>query len=172
MIDSIGTIERVAKEFEKEFGRTTGGLLRSYKTYEAETIVLALGSVIGTLKDVVDELELEGHSIGVVGLTSYRPFPFDTVRAALGGAKRVIILEKAFSTGTGGIVTQDVLSAIEGLGIKDLTVIAGLGGRPITIKSLREYLINAMHDKVERLTFLDLETATVDEELVKERALR
>ncbi len=60
---------------------------------------------------------------------------------ALIDAKRVIILEKAFSTGTGGIVTQDVVRAIEGLGIQDFTVIAGLGGRPITIASLRAYLI-------------------------------
>ena len=172
MIDSISMIDYVAKEFEKEFGRTSGGLLRSYKTFEADTIVLALGSVIGTLKDVVDELQLEGHSIGVVGLTSFRPFPFDAVRHALGGAKRVVILEKAFSTGTGGIVTQDVVHAIEGLDISDVTVIAGLGGRPITIASLKNYLVDAMNDRVERLTFLDLEDATVEAELVKERALR
>ena len=172
MIDSIAKVEEVAEDFEKQFGRKTGGLLRSYRTEGAETIVLALGSVIGTLKDVVDELQLDGHSIGVVGLTSFRPFPYDAVRLALRTAKRVIILEKAFSTGTGGIVTQDVVRAIEGLGTQDLTLIAGLGGRSITIASLRTYLIDAMDDQVERLTFLDLETETVERELVKERALQ
>ncbi len=172
MIDSIAKIEEVAEDFERQFGRKTGGLLRSYRTEGAETIVLALGSVIGTLKDVVDELDLDGYSIGLVGLTSFRPFPFDAVRTALQGAKRVIILEKAFSTGTGGIVAHDVAHAIEGLGLDDLTLIAGLGGRPITIASLRRYLIDAMDNQVERLTFLDLETETVTRELVKERALQ
>ena len=172
MIDSLRKVQEVADDFERHFGRKTGGQLRSYRTEGADPVVLALGSVIGTLKDVVDELQLDGHSIGLVGLTSFRPFPFHALAEALKGAKRVVILEKAFSTGTGGIVTQDVVRAIEGMGIKDFTVIAGLGGRPITIASLREYLTNAMQENVERITFLDLETETIEKELSKERALR
>ena len=172
MIDSERVVKRVAEEFEAHFGRKTGGLLRTYRAEGAETVVLALGSIIGTLKDVIDELQLDGHSIGVLGLTSFRPFPYDALAAALRDAKRVIILEKAFSTGTGGIVTLDVARAIEGMDIKDFTVIAGLGGRPITIASLRNYLMNAMNENIDRTTFLDLEVDTVEIEINKERALR
>ena len=172
MIDSEAVVKRVAEEFEAHFGRKTGGLLRTYRAEGAETVVLALGSIIGTLKDVIDELQLDGHSIGVLGLTSFRPFPYDALAAALKDAKRVIILEKAFSTGTGGIVTLDVARAIEGMDIKDFTVIAGLGGRPITIASLRNYLMNAMNENIDRTTFLDLEVDTVEIEINKERALR
>ncbi len=172
MIDSERVVKRVAEEFEAHFGRKTGGLLRTYRAEGAETVVLALGSIIGTLKDVIDELQLDGHSIGVLGLTSFRPFPYDALAAALKDAKRVIILEKAFSTGTGGIVTLDVARAIEGMDIKDFTVIAGLGGRPITIASLSNYLMNAMNENIDRTTFLDLEVDTVEIEINKERALR
>ena len=172
MIDSERVVKRVAEEFEAHFGRKTGGLLRTYRTEGAETVVLALGSIIGTLKDVIDELQLDGHSIGVLGLTSFRPFPYDALAAALKDAKRVIILEKAFSTGTGGIVTLDVARAIEGMDIQDLTLIAGLGGRPITIASLKNYLLNAMKNNVDRTTFLDLEVDTVEIEVNKERAMR
>ena len=172
MIDSLDKVQEVAADFEKQFGRKTGGLLRSYRTEGAETIVLALGSIIGTLKDVVDELQLYRRSIGLVGLTSFRPFPYEAVGEALKNAKRVVILEKAFSTGTGGIVTPDVARAIEGMGVKDFTLIAGLGGRPITIASLRAYLEAAMAEQVQRLTFLDLEVDTIDFELDRERALR
>ena len=172
MIDSERVVKRVAEEFEAHFGRKTGGLLRTYRAEGAETVVLALGSIIGTLKDVIDELQLDGHSIGVLGLTSFRPFPYDALAAALKDAKRVIILEKAFSTGTGGIVTLDVARAIEGMGIKDYTVIAGLGGRPITIASLNNYLMNAMNENIDRTTFLDLEVDTVEIEINKERAMR
>ena len=172
MIDSERVVKRVAEEFEAHFGRKTGGLLRTYRAEGAETVVLALGSIIGTLKDVIDELQLDGHSIGVLGLTSFRPFPYDALAAALKDAKRVIILEKAFSTGTGGIVTLDVARAIEGMGIKDYTVIAGLGGRPITIASLSNYLMNAMNENIDRTTFLDLEVDTVEIEINKERAMR
>ena len=172
MIDSERVVKRVAGEFEAHFSRKTGGLLRTYRAEGAETVVLALGSIIGTLKDVIDELQLDGHSIGVLGLTSFRPFPYDALAAALKDAKRVIILEKAFSTGTGGIVTLDVARAIEGMDIKDFTVIAGLGGRPITIASLSNYLMNAMNENIDRTTFLDLEVDTVEIEINKERALR
>ena len=172
MIDSEAVVKRVADEFEAHFGRKTGGLLRTYRAEGAETVVLALGSIIGTLKDVIDELQLDGHSIGVLGLTSFRPFPYEALAIALKDAKRVIILEKAFSTGTGGIVTLDVTRAIEGMDIQDLTLIAGLGGRPITIASLSNYLMNAMNENIDRTTFLDLEVDTVEIEINKERALR
>ena len=172
MIDSEAVVKRVAEEFEAHFGRKTGGLLRTYRAEGAETVVLALGSIIGTLKDVIDELQLDGHSIGVLGLTSFRPFPYEALAIALKEAKRVIILEKAFSTGTGGIVTLDVTRAIEGMDIQDLTLIAGLGGRPITIASLKNYLLNAMKNNVDRTTFLDLEVDTVEIEVNKERAMR
>ena len=172
MIDSEAVVKRVAEEFEAHFGRKTGGLLRTYRAEGAETVVLALGSIIGTLKDVIDELQLDGHSIGVLGLTSFRPFPYEALAIALKDAKRVIILEKAFSTGTGGIVTLDVARAIEGMDIQDLTLIAGLGGRPITIASLKNYLLNAMKNNVDRTTFLDLEVDTVEIEVNKERAMR
>ena len=172
MIDSEAVVKRVADEFEAHFGRKTGGLLRTYRAEGAETVVLALGSIIGTLKDVIDELQLDGHSIGVLGLTSFRPFPYEALAIALKDAKRVIILEKAFSTGTGGIVTLDVTRAIEGMDIQDLTLIAGLGGRPITIASLKNYLLNAMKNNVDRTTFLDLEVDTVEIEVNKERAMR
>ena len=172
MIDSEAVVKRVAEQFEAHFGRKTGGLLRTYRAAGAETVVLALGSIIGTLKDVIDELQLDGHSIGVLGLTSFRPFPYEALAIALKDAKRVIILEKAFSTGTGGIVTLDVTRAIEGMDIQDLTLIAGLGGRPITIASLKNYLLNAMKNNVDRTTFLDLEVDTVEIEVNKERAMR
>ncbi len=172
MIDSLETIQEVGVEFESQFGRDSGGLLKSYKCDGAETIIIALGSIIGTLKDLVDEMQVQGHSIGLVGLTSFRPFPFDQLRQAVTGAKRVVVLEKALSTGVGGIVTADVRTSLRGTQIKDFTLIAGLGGRSITMKSLKEYVLRAMNDSVAELTFLDLDVNIVESELAKERALR
>src|SRR5512147_2970833 len=45
-----------AREFRDTFGRDSGGLLHAYRTDDAELVVVALGSVLGTIKDVVDEL--------------------------------------------------------------------------------------------------------------------
>ncbi len=87
-------IPEIAAEFAGRFGRASGGLIRPYRTDSAETIVIALGSVLGTIQDTVDELRAAGMAIGALGITSFRPFPLDEVRAAAGGARRVIVLER------------------------------------------------------------------------------
>src|SRR5204862_3588820 len=60
----------VAGEFKQIFGRDAGGLVSSYRIDDADTVVVALGSVLGTIKDTVDELRNAGERIGVVGITS------------------------------------------------------------------------------------------------------
>ena len=126
--EALNLIPVLAREFEASFGRA-GGLCRRYRTEEAETIVVALGSVNGTIKDVVDELRGEGVPIGALTVTSYRPFPLDEVKAALVHAKRVVVVEKCLSPGAGGIVSADVRKALAGTGVTTHTAVAGLGGR-------------------------------------------
>jgi hypothetical protein len=78
-----------------------------------------MGSVLGTIKDVVDEMRAgEGEKIGVLGITSYRPFPIDSVRAALQNAQRVVVLEKSLAVGIGGVVSTDVRMAMSGLQLR------------------------------------------------------
>ena len=95
-----------------------------------------MGSVLGTIKDTVDEMRDAGHKIGVLGITSFRPFPLAAVAAALKNCKRFVVLEKSLAVGIGGIVATDVRMAVTGMGLKGYTVVAGLGGRAITKKSL------------------------------------
>ena len=165
---ALDVIPRVAHEFQEVFGRSTGGLIRGYKLDGAQTVVIALGSVLGTIKDVVDEMVAADIAIGVLGIIAFRPFPTEAVRAALSHAKRVIVLEKAFQVGIGGIVIENVRASLRGTQTKDYTLIAGLGGRPITKQSLRQYLDQACVDSVEELTFLDLDQELADSEIVRE----
>jgi len=88
--------------------------------------------VLGTIKDVVDEQRERGVRIGVLGITSFRPFPLEAVRDALKDVKRVLVLEKALAVGIGGILAANVRTSRAGLDLKCYTVIAGLGGRAIT----------------------------------------
>ena len=164
-LEALEVIPRVAAEFAAAFGRDSGGLVRPYRTDGAETIVVALGSVFGTLQDVVDAERAEGVSVGLLGVTSFRPFPNDAVRAALAGARRVVVIERALALGSDGIVASDVRAALVGTGIGQRTVVAGLGGRPITTPSLREMLGRAVRDELPAMTFLDLDTALVEREL-------
>ncbi|MCX7153128.1 MAG: pyruvate ferredoxin oxidoreductase, partial [Proteobacteria bacterium] len=134
---ALELIPHFAEEFKNLFGREAGGLVRAYQCDDAETIVVALGSVNGTIKDVVDEMRAVGHRIGVLTLCSFRPFPLTAVRTALIKAKRVVVLEKSLAVGIGGVVSDGVRKALSGVVLRGYTVIAGLGGRAITGKSLR-----------------------------------
>ncbi len=171
-MQALELIPQVQKEFAEIFGRDSGGLVRPYRLDDAETIIVSMGSVLGTIKDVVDERRERGEKIGVLGITSFRPFPVDAVREALKNAKRFVNIEKAFSVGIGGIVSSHCRSAVRGMGIDNYEVIAGLGGRPITKASLDSMLDDLEAGTLPAQTFLDLDHELVDAELARENATR
>jgi pyruvate ferredoxin oxidoreductase alpha subunit len=131
-----------------------------YGVQDADTAVVTLGSVSGTVADLVDELTAEGRSVKLMTLTLYRPFPAAAVRAALAGAKHVIVLERAFAPGAGGIVSSDIVAALAQLPTRVSTVVAGLGGRPVAKASLRAMLERA--HTLPGFSFLDVAQDVVD----------
>ena len=171
-LDALERIPELAAEFADAFGRQSGGLVHPYRTNDAETIVVALGSVLGTIKDAVDARRDAGERVGVVGITSFRPFPSEAVREALAGARTVIVVEKAFSSGFGGVLATDVAVATHDSACSLRTVVAGLGGRPITRRSLEGLLVAASEGRLEPLTFLDLDHGIVERERARMRSTR
>ncbi len=169
---ALDLIPRVAAEFKAMFGRESGGLVRPYRLEGARTAVVALGSVLGTIKDTVDELRDAGHPIGVLGITSFRPFPLEAARYALRDVERVVVVEKCFAIGVGGVVAIDVRLALDGTGQPVRTLVAGLGGRAITRDSLSRAFLRGMADQLEAMTFLDLDQALVERVLERERLVR
>lgn len=169
-VQALDVIPRVAGEFQTRFGRTSGGLLDCYHCEGAETIVLALGSVVGTLAEVIDELRESGTRVGAIALKTFRPFPIEELRAALAQARRVIVLKRALAVGVGGIVSADLRAALAGLPVEAHTVIAGLGGRAITRKSLHGLLARALAGRLGELEFLDLRTDIIQRELSRSSA--
>jgi pyruvate ferredoxin oxidoreductase alpha subunit len=166
-MQALDLVPEIASEFASSFGRPTGGLLRRYRTEGAETIVVALGSVLGTIEDVVDELRDQGVKIGALGITCFRPFPLDEIREALSDADRVIVVERAFAVGVGGIVGQNVRLALAGVPPVVYDVVAGLGGRAVTRRSLLALIEEVQEGWIEpnRLHFLDLDRPLVEREL-------
>jgi pyruvate ferredoxin oxidoreductase alpha subunit len=171
-LDALELIPTLASEFASTFGRESGALLHSYRTDDATTIVVALGSVLGTIKDAVDRRRDLGDKVGVVGITTFRPFPFEEVRHALSNAEKVIVMEKAFSVGYGGVLSADVASATHDATIALHSVVAGLGGRAITQQSIEELLDDAAHDRLRPVTFLDLDLGIVETERARIGSVR
>lgn len=171
-MQALELMPQIAEDFKQVFGRDSGGLVKPYRLDDADTIVIALGSVLGTIKDTVDDLRDEGLKIGVLGITSFRPFPIEAIRDATANAKRIVVIEKCFAVGIGGIVSRDVRSAVRNRPQTLVTVVAGLGGRAITKDALHQLLLDAMADKLELLTFLDLNWEVVNRVLAREKKLR
>lgn len=171
----LQALERIAglhAEFKAGFGRDSGGLISPYRVEDAETVIVALGSVIGTIKDVVDELRERNMAVGCLKVVSYRPFPSDALRSAIAHAKRVVVVEKDLAVGKGGIVSIDVRTALQGLAATVQTVIAGLGGRAIPAASLSHMIERAVSGELEEPHFLDLNWDVVGRELARQKERR
>ena len=171
-MQALERIPQLAGEFKAVFGRDNGGLTHTYCAEDADTMIVGMGSVLGTIKDVADEMRVAGHKIGVLGITSFRPFPLERVQAALRHATRVVVLEKSLAVGIGGILATNVRMALSALPIDCYTVVAGLGGRAITKKSLHALFRKAEKNDIDHLSFLDLDRNAVDKQLERERKTR
>jgi pyruvate ferredoxin oxidoreductase alpha subunit len=133
-------VKEVARDFQSAFGRWMGDVVDPYRCEDAETIYLAMGTVVGTLKEWVDARREEGDKVGVVKLRCFRPFPGEELRELLMPAKRVVVLEKAVSVGGPGIVATEIRGALYGRsGAPSVHCgITGLGGRDVTFETIDE----------------------------------
>ncbi len=159
-------IEAVADDFERTFGRRSGGLLQGYRMEDAEMVLMGTGSILGLLKSVVDELRTEGQKVGALKLVSYRPFPVDLLRKKLAGMKKVAVFEKAISLGGVGILAGDLRSALHPM--KDSpevsSFIVGLGGKDISPGTIRKAV------EMARAEYVDSHFMELDEEFLRELA--
>jgi pyruvate ferredoxin oxidoreductase alpha subunit len=160
------TIKAVSSEFAKAFGRESGGFIKAYKLEEADVVVISMGSVVGTIKELIDQLEEEGKKVGLLQICSYRPFPRKEVYRALKDKMNIVVLEKCISLGRGGILASDVRWSFPRAERKDRNIssfVAGLGGRNISIDDLR-YMVEKVEKEPVEFEFLGLR-----EELIAER---
>ncbi|MHB8232641.1 MAG: transketolase C-terminal domain-containing protein [bacterium] len=139
-------ITDAAKEFKDMFGRFQGSLIDTYKMDDAQTVIVAMGSVLGTIKDAVDELRESGKKVGVLKVRSFRPFPEEEIVSALENAINVIVIEKAISPGKGGILSVEIRDALYKQKITSINIngyTLGLGGRDITPKNICDLVMRA-----------------------------
>ncbi len=131
-----------------------------------------MGSVLGTIADAVDALQVAGHRVGALGVTTLRPFPAAAVRAAPGAVPSAVVVDRAFSPGFGGVLATDVAMAPAGADVPVASVVVGLGGRPVTEASLRRLAERALDGSLEAVTFLDLDESVVEAALAADGSAR
>jgi len=86
------------EEAWNDFGKLTGryyGPITQYKTEDADTIFVSLGSAAENIEAAVDYLRAtRGAKVGSIHPNVFRPFPDAAIVKALAGKKNVIILER------------------------------------------------------------------------------
>jgi pyruvate ferredoxin oxidoreductase alpha subunit len=151
--DAIMGVGKAYKEVEAEFAKLTGrkyGLFETYKTDDADIIIIAMSSMGGTAKVVADAMREKGEKIGVIRLKMFRPFPTKDIAKAIGNAKAVAVFEKAMSFGAASHpLALEVRTALYDAKEKPMVVdfVVGLGGRDVPpttfvdgIEKTKEYL--------------------------------
>ena len=164
---ALDEIPRLAGEFGGLFQRRAPGLLDAYRLDDAQTVLVGMGSVLGTLQAVADASREQGSRVGVLGVTCFRPWPSAEVRQALQQAERVIVMDRALSVGAGGVLGQDVRVALDGLSVEVHNVVAGLGGRPVGVSSVAALVRDVLGGRLDatRLHFLDVDASVLAAEL-------
>ncbi|OQB08992.1 MAG: Pyruvate synthase subunit PorA [Candidatus Omnitrophica bacterium ADurb.Bin205] len=163
--EALALIPKITSEFSNVFGRNYNGLVEEYQMKDAERVIVAMGSVCGTIKDVIDELRKKGKKVGLLKVTSLRPFPSSHIYEALKNATKVAVIDRALSLGSFAPLASEIKAVFFGKVKKPKVIssfIVGLGGRDITRESIKE-IFRLLTGKEKQGEFIDLKP-----ELLKE----
>ncbi|MCL2863515.1 MAG: pyruvate synthase subunit PorA [Methanimicrococcus sp.] len=144
MQNALPLIEKAADDFKKITGRYYGGLIEGYELDDADVVIVTFGSIIGTIKDVVDEYRANGEKIGILKVRAFRPFPMEAIANGLKNAKAIVVVEKDISIGRNeGALFTEIKAGFYNTPMRTPIVgyMVGHGGRdirPMHIKKIVE----------------------------------
>ncbi|ETA68023.1 2-oxoacid:ferredoxin oxidoreductase, alpha subunit [Methanolobus tindarius DSM 2278] len=146
MQKALKKIEDVANEFYDVYGRYYGGLIDEYRTDDADIIIMAMGSIVGTIKDVIDKLRDRNVRVGLLKVRSFRPFPVEAIKNVVKDAKVVVVLDKNISLGLNeGALFTETKSSLYNTDIRIPVVgyMIGHGGRDIKVDTITKIIDEA-----------------------------
>jgi pyruvate/2-oxoacid:ferredoxin oxidoreductase alpha subunit len=148
-MDSVKEVAaKVDQEFKNEFGRSYG-IVEPIMVEDAEIVLVTAGSITSTTRMVVSDLRKQGHKIGLLKIRLFRPFPVEAARDALKGKKKIAVIDRNISLGSGGIFCQELRAALIHSPDHPLTYsyIAGVGGTDVTPEVIQEIAFDAISRK-------------------------
>jgi pyruvate/2-oxoacid:ferredoxin oxidoreductase alpha subunit len=163
---AMARVPRVFEECRREFGsvfeRDPGGAVQGYEVEDAETILVATGTIATTARELVRRRREAGERLGLIKLKLYRPFPEEEIRQACRKARRVGVLDRNYAAGLGGVFWQDLRAAFQGrrddLLIQDY--LTGICGGDVTPAMLDEVLSDlARRESAGAPVWMDIEAA-------------
>lgn len=164
MRDAASYLPALFSEYEKLSGRKYG-MIEGYRNDDAEVMLVMLGSSYHTAKDAVDKLrEIEDLRIGIVTLTSLRPFP-KTLINFFPAARTIIILDRQDSYGAeGGNLSLEVRADFyRKIHARILTRVYGLGGKDLFVDDVLAIVKESMHPRAPQFSYHGITEGIVGE---------
>ena len=140
---------QVDKAFGDMFGRYYG-VVEPYRLDGAETILVTAGTVTSTSRVVVDSLREKGEPVGLLKIRMLRPFPFEWIRALLGEARHIAVIDRSISYGLSGGLAAEIRSALydlEGAHPQVFGYIAGLGGKDLVPEDIEHMVFQCSEQR-------------------------
>ncbi len=128
-----GVLDEAIDEFEGVFGRRPVAALEVEFAEDADTILVACNTMARTLRRTVLARRERGEKVGMIRTKLFRPFPRKEFVEAIGGARRIGVLDRNHSPGSGGIFWQEIAATLHDR--RDVILqdyLIGLGGGDVT----------------------------------------
>ena len=142
--EAMDQVYATALEADDEWGELTGrryGLIERYRCEGARSVIVAMGSMCGTARDAVDAMRDAGLMIGLLKVRLFRPLPVQALRAGLAGVADVLVLDRDYSPGHGGVLHQELRAALYGMADAPRIhgYLAGVGGVNVSPEKIAEF---------------------------------
>ncbi|MCL4184971.1 MAG: pyruvate ferredoxin oxidoreductase [Burkholderiaceae bacterium] len=146
--EAMARVPAVALEADREWNRLTGrgwGVVERYRCDGARTVIVTMGSMCGTAREAVDAMRDAGQAVGLLKVRLYRPLPVAALRAALAGVPEVLVLDRNYSPGHGGVLHQELRAALYGMDGAPVIrgLLAGVGGVNVSPERIAGYVREA-----------------------------
>ncbi|MGI9134528.1 MAG: pyruvate ferredoxin oxidoreductase, partial [Rhodoferax sp.] len=146
--EAMARVPALAALVDRQWAERTGrsyGVLERYRCDGARTVVLTMGSMCGTARDAVDAMRDAGQAVGLLKLRLFRPLPAQALRQALVGVEEVVVLDRNYSPGHGGVLHQELRAALYGTDVTPRVhgLLAGVGGVNVSVEKIVEFVAQA-----------------------------
>lgn len=132
--------EKILPQLFKDFGKLSGRYyekVEGYRSKDADTLLLLLGSSFETSQEAVDASRKKGKKRGVATLHVLRPFPGKELADCCRQAKNILVADRQDSYGAGGgNLSLEVRAALQRAGStgKVKSLVYGLGGKDFFVE--------------------------------------
>ena len=152
--EAMARVPALAAQVDHEWAQLTGrsyGVIERYRCDGARTAIVTMGSMCGTARDAVDAMRDAGIAVGLVKVRLFRPLPAAALRVALSGFDDLIVLDRNYSPGYGGVLHQELRSVLYGAPVTPRMhgLLAGVGGVNVSPAKIAEFVSQALQGDVQ-----------------------